>query len=180
MKQFFNIFASLVSIIAFFVAVIGSYRSHDFHMTTISHDSPMFLDEVIEVEETPVPEYIPPEVPVIRTGQFLNLTFDEMDELEAIAYAEARGEGVKGMALVMNVVINRHRKTGQSIHDVIHATGQFYTVGMTNNVSEECHEALSLVMDGYDESQGALYFSAHGYSMYGEPLFQYGKHYFSK
>lgn len=179
MKRFLNVFGSFLAIIGFFIAVIGSLHSHNFTMTTISNESPMFLDEVIEVEETPA-EYIPPEVPVIRTGQFLNLTFEEMDELEAIAYAEARGEGVKGMALVMNVVINRSRKTGQSIHDVIYATGQFYTAGMTNDVSEECHEALALVMDGYDESQGALYFSAHGYSIYGEPLFKYGKHYFSK
>lgn len=177
MKQFLNVFGSFLAIIGFFVAVIGSYRSHNFHMSTVSHDAPMFLDEVIE---TPAPEYIPPEVPLIRTGQFLNLTFAEMDELEAIAYSEARGEGVKGMALVMNVVINRSRKTGKSIHDVIYATGQFYTAGMTNDVSEECHEALALVMDGYDESQGAIYFSAHGYSQFGEPLFQYGGHYFSK
>ena len=177
MKHFINVLGSVLIVLAGLIAVIGSYRSHNYHMTTESHDSPMFLDEVIEPYK---PEPIIPEVPIIRTGQFINLTFAEMDELEAIAYAEARGEGVKGMALVMNVVINRSRESGKSVHEVIYAPNQFYTAGMTDNVSEECHEALALVLDGYDESQGALYFCSKGYSKYGEPLFQYGGHYFSK
>lgn len=176
MKKIFNAIGIVLALLLFSIAVYGSVENQFKPMTTESHDSPMMLDEAVYLDYS---EDIP-EVPLVRTGQFLNLTFKEMDELEAIAWSEARGEGVKGMALVMNVVINRSRNTGKSIHDVIYAPHQFYTAGMTNEVSEECHEALSLVIDGYDESQGAIYFTSKGYSRYGEPLFQYGHHYFSK
>lgn len=111
---------------------------------------------------------------------FLNLTAEECDLLEQIAYAEAKGEGTTGMMLVMNVVINRSKKSGKSIKEVIYSPGQFYTAGMTPNVSEECHEALALVLDGLDESQGALFFNKHGYRKGCEPLFQYKNHYFSR
>lgn len=175
MKQFLNIVGIIFSFIAFSIAIFGTVSNHGNHRT-VSHDSPMFEDEVVVLE---YPEVVP-EVPIVRTGEFLNLTFEEMDELEAIAWSEARGEGTKGMALVMNVVINRSRATGKTIHEVIFAPNQFHTKGMTNEVNEECHEALALVMDGWDESQGALYFTSRGYSKYGEPLFRYGGHWFSR
>lgn len=177
MKHIANILGLILCLSAFSIAVIGSMNSHNYTMSTESHDSPMMLDTVVALEK---PEVVMPEVPLVRTGQFLNLSFKEMDELEAIAWAEARGEGVEGMALVMNVVINRSRLSGKSIHEVIYAPHQFYTQGMTYNVSEDCHKALALVMDGYDESQGALYFCSKGYSKYGEPLFQHGHHFFSR
>ena len=111
-----------------------------------------------------------------------NLTSYECDLLEQIAYAEARGEGVKGMILVMNVVLNRVHADGfgDSVEEVIFADGQFYTAGMTPNVSDECHEAMALVLEGADFSQGALFFNKYGYRANKEPLFQYGNHYFSK
>lgn len=178
MKQFIQLIGTLLAILGFAIAVYGSVSNHNYSMSTTLHDSPMFEDEVVVLDYFE-PEVIQ-EVPVVRTGEFLNLTFKEMDELEAIAWAEARGEGVEGMALVMNVVINRSKKTGKSIHDVIYAPHQFYTAGMSYEVSEDCHKALALVMDGWDESQGALYFTSRGYSRYGETLFKYGNHYFSR
>lgn len=110
----------------------------------------------------------------------LDLSVEECALLEQIAFAEARGEGTMGMALVMNVVVNRSEKTGKSIKEVIYSPGQFYTEGMTPNVSEDCHKALDLVIDGLDESQGALFFNKYGYRNGKEALFQYGAHYFSK
>lgn len=132
---------------------------------------------VIEAEPEIITEtvYIPyfPESP-------LSLSVEDCALLEQIAYAEAKGEGVMGMALVMNVVINRSNKSGKSIRETIYADGQFYTEGMTPNVSDDCHKALDLVLDGMDESKGALFFNKYGYRAGKEELFQYGEHYFSK
>lgn len=162
------------TIFGFIVHATIEAHSANYHMTTVNpvQTEYIYIERPAEVET--------PEEPEVEDESFLNLTFEEMDLLEQIAYAEARGEGVEGMALVMNVVINRHEKTGMSIHDVIYKPHQFYTAGMTPNVSDECHEALVLVMDGYDESQGALFFNKYGYRAGATPLFQYKNHYFSK
>lgn len=135
--------------------------------------------EYIYVESEPKviteTEYIYRDYPVER-----ELTDEECDLLEQIAFAEARGEGVKGMILVMNVVLNRADNSGKSIKEVIYSPGQFYTDGMTPYVSEECHTALELVKDGVDLSQGATFFNKYGYRAGREPLFQYKNHWFTK
>lgn len=184
MKKPINLFVALIITAATIAVSYGTF-THQFKYPEMPKDDPMFLDEVVEVipEEAEADletiQVISP-VPLIRTTEYVNLTFEEMDLLEQIAYAEARGEDSKGMALVMRVVLNRSLRDGQSIREVIYAPNQFYTAGMTPNVSDDCHEALGMIMDGWDESDGACYFSAGGWSKYGEPLFQYGNHYFSK
>lgn len=110
----------------------------------------------------------------------LRLTQGEMDLLESIAMAEAEGEDSKGKALVMRVVLNRAIMDGKGLDEVIYKAGQFCTERMGIEPDEDCHEALALVIDGWDESQGALHFHSEKYPDYGEPLFQYGGHYFSK
>ena len=148
--------------------------------------SSKFIPSIPEIEtevaeiivSDPQKVFVASEVPLLRDTEFVNLTFEEQELLEQIAMAEARGEGTIGMALIMRVVLNRSLKTGQSIRQVIYAPNQFYTAGMCAG-NDECHEALAIVMDGWDESQGAIYFCAGGYSKYGEPLMQVGNHYFS-
>lgn len=184
---------SLIIGIAVGWAITGSYFSHNYHISTVN---PEPKTEYIYIEKEPEVihdiEYVYAE-PEVRTEYvteyvyvpfeqpfYLNLTEDEISLLEQIAYAEARGEGIKGMALVMNVVLNRSAEWEKSIHDVIFAQGQFYTAGMTPNVSEDCHEAMQLVIEGYDESQGALFFNKYGYPDGREPLFQYKSHFFSR
>lgn len=189
MKKTFKTIAVLLIFAAFCVASYGS-ATHQFKPSPVPRDTPMLLDKVIELEEIETPAHLVVEkaitktfekVPLVRTSEFVNLTFEEMDLLEQIAYAEARGEGSVGMALVMRVVLNRSLRDNMSVREVIYAPGQFYTAGMTPSVSEECHEALAMVMDGWDESQGACYFTNSGYSPWGtEQLFKYGNHYFSK
>lgn len=133
--------------------------------------------KVIEAEPEIITETI--YIPYLPEST-LNLSVEDCALLEQIAYAEARGEGVMGMALVMNVVINRSNKSGKSIKETIFAEGQFYTEGMSPYVSDDCHKALDLVLDGMDESKGALFFNKYGYRAGKEELFQYGEHYFSK
>jgi len=163
--------------IGFGIIIHGSVQAwkESYEMPT----EPEVITEYVYIESEPevITEYV--YIPY-QEDFFLNLTNEECNLLEQIAYAEAKGEGTIGMMLVMNVVINRSKESGKSIKEVIYAPGQFYTAGMTPNVSEECHEALALVLDGLDESQGALFFNKYGYRKDCEPLFQYKNHYFSK
>ena len=111
----------------------------------------------------------------------LDLTQGEQDLLEQVAMAEAEGEGATGMALVMRVVLNRADLEGLPLDNIIYKPSQFATDHMgEKEPSEDCHKALAMVIDGWDESQGAIYFNKGEYPNYGEPLFQYGNHYFSK
>lgn len=190
MKKPLNIIAVFLIAAGVTAASYGS-NSQQFKNNPVPRDTPMIIAEVIEEPEeiyqgNPKPQPMKCEtiskVPLAREEDaWVNLTFEEMDLLEQIAYAEARGEGTKGMALVMRVVLNRSLRDNMSIRAVIFAENQFYTAGMTPNVSEECHEALGMIIDGWDESEGACYFQRYGYSPWGtEELFKYGNHYFSK
>jgi spore germination cell wall hydrolase CwlJ-like protein len=169
---------SLIVSAAVGIAAYGSYLSHDYSMSTKPEPTieyvyierePEVITETVYIEVEPEPFY-------------LNLTAEECDLLEQIAFAEAQGEGTRGMVMVMNVVLNRVEAEGygDSVEEVIFAEGQFYTDGMTPNVSDECHEAMALVLEGADFSQGALYFNKYGYRNDKEPLFQYKNHYFSR
>lgn len=186
MKHAMTFLWSALVILILLWAGIMSNRAEERHdsitkqvkVPEITQEDRDLLIEIIE-HESEIQKFVGSDIPLLRNTEFVNLTFEEQDLLERIAMAEARGEGSVGMALVMRVVLNRSLKTGQSIHDVIYAPNQFYTAGMTAG-NDECHEALAMVMDGWDESQGAIYFCAGGYSAYGEPLMQVGNHYFSK
>lgn len=92
------------------------------------------------------------------------LTAEEEQLLMRVASCEAGNQGWQGMALVMNVVLNRREAWGMSISDVIFAKGQFSVIGCDkwNNgfIATEAPIALQAVKDGWDGSQGALFFCA--------------------
>ena len=117
--------------------------------------------------------------------------WDEGDVLMQIAMAEAEGESVEGKALVMLVVLNRVWTDGfpDDISDVVFQPGQFTPVenGRYYNVvpDEGCREAYEMVLHGWDESQGALYFASTDYphtwhDQNLQYLFTEGKHEFYK
>lgn len=94
----------------------------------------------------------------------ISLTAEEEQLLMRIASCEAGNQGWIGMALVMRVVLNRREAWGMSISDVIYAKGQFSVIGCDkwNNgfIAEEAPIALQAIKDGWDGSQGALFFCA--------------------
>ena len=104
--------------------------------------------------------------PTTETPRIANiaLTAEEENLLMRVASCEAGNQGWIGMALVMNVVLNRRAAWGMSIHDVIYAKGQFSVIGCDkwNNgfIAEEAPIALQAIKDGWDGSQGALFFCA--------------------
>ena len=143
-------------------------------------------------QETEVLTY---EIPNGETEQSESLVYsrdwdaDESYLLAKIAMAEAENQDIEGKALVICVVLNRVWSNGfpDNIHDVIYQPKQFSPVsnGRFDMVepNEECWEALNMVMvDGWDESQGALYFESKSESTWHRDnlkfLFQHGAHLF--
>lgn len=102
--------------------------------------------------------------PTTETPRIANLTAEEEQLLMRAASCEAGNQGWIGMALVMRVVLNRREAWGMSISDVIYAKGQFSVIGCDkwNNgfIAAEAPIALQAVKDGWDGSQGALFFCA--------------------
>ena len=100
----------------------------------------------------------------------ITITQSEYDNLLRIVEAEAGGEDIIGKMLVANVVLNRveDKQFPNSINEVIFqedngvtqfspiSDGRFYTV----TVSKETVEAVNRVLQGEDNSRGALYFAA--------------------
>ena len=123
--------------------------------------------------------------------EVLSLSEESADMLMKIAMAEAGGEDLTGKALVMNVVVNRIRdkEFPDTVEGVIFQPGQFSPISdgryydMVPN--EDCHKALYMVVNGWDESQGATYFRTNvsGETWHSEALqklFTHGNHTFFK
>ena len=114
---------------------------------------------------------------------------EDSEMLMKIAMAEAEGESVEGKALVMLVVLNRVWSDAfpDTIEEVIFQPRQFTPAVpggryYTTEPDDGCREALALVLDGWDESGGALYFESGGkdgwHSQNLEFLFECGGHKF--
>ena len=125
--------------------------------TTVPTVVPTAEPTFLELSETE-PETTPP-VPVIA------LTEEEQTMLLKIGMAE-RGESgcTECIALVMRTVLNRVNadRFGSSIRSVLFAQDQFTPVAdgsyHSAQPNELCQEALEMVIFGWDESQGALYY----------------------
>lgn len=128
----------------------------------------------------------PPEVPIAESG----FQMDEKEKylLAKIAEAEAGNQDTEGKALVILVVINRMRAQGfpDTAEGVIYQGNQFSPIREgTFDAAEpdaDCYKALGMVLEGWDESQGALYFESEGRSEWHrdnlEYLFTHGSHLF--
>lgn len=93
------------------------------------------------------------------------LSEDDTYRLAKIAMAEAESEDVEGKALVVLTVLNRIESDdfGDSVEEVIFAPGQFDTTldeGRYWNYEpdQESYDAVEMVVNGWDESEGCLYF----------------------
>lgn len=172
-----EIIASFLIGIVFGIIFVGTYQAHTQKPIEVPEPEIYYIESEPEIITETKIEYVYRDYPNVR-----ELTERECDLLQQIAFAEAGNQGTKGMILVMNVVLNRVDADGygNNVEDVIFASGQFYTAGMTPYVSDECKTALELVCDGVDLSDGALYFNTGGYRNGKEPVLQYKAHYFSK
>lgn len=111
--------------------------------------------------------------------------------LAKIAMAEAEGESTDGKALVMLVVLNRvkSKEFPNTIYNVIFQNNQFSPIknGRYDKVepNTDCWKALEKVKNGWNKSEGALYFTSekgnntwHHRNL--EYLFTYESHRFYK
>lgn len=121
---------------------------------------------------------------------------EDVNILLRIAMAEAEGEDTEGKALVMLVILNRVWSDGfpDTVEDVVFQTldgdYQFSPVVpggryWTEEPNEDCKMALRMIEDGWDESQGALYFEASNPNTSWQKencefLFEHGNHTFYK
>ena len=118
------------------------------------------LPQPTETEEETEPETsLPPPEPALL------LTEEEETMLLKLGMAERGQEGcAECIALVMRTVLNRVNadRFGSSIRSVILAQDQFTPVMDGSYYSAQpndlCREALDMVIYGWDESQGALYY----------------------
>lgn len=129
----------------------------------------------------------------------IKLSSSEKAVLMRIVEAEATGEDIKGKMLVANVVLNRvnnprfpdtveevvFQKTGSLYQFSPIKDGRYYKV----NISSETKKAVNRVLNGEDESQGALYFMSRGGAKASSvtwfdraltKVFKYGTHEFYK
>lgn len=123
------------------------------------------------------------------------IELNEEDEyiLAKIAMAEAESEDTEGKALVMLVVLNRilSKEFPDTVEEVVkQKIGRCYQFtpikdGRYKKVepNDDCWDALQMVYDGYNDSQGAIYFHS-GDSRWHERnlklLFRRGNHKFYK
>lgn len=153
--------------------------------------SQVVLQDSTETEG--VVEEIPEEAYESPIGSY-DWSKEEGDMLAKIAMAEAEGESTEGKALVILVVLNRVWSDGfpDTIEEVLFQRtsgggwqfspmqegGRWYTT----EPNEDCYAALDLIMKGWDESYGALYFESSEdstwHSEHLEFLYKVGNHKF--
>ena len=101
------------------------------------------------------------------------------DRIAEVLMAEARGEGLLGMAFVAMTILNRCDYYDMSVKEVIESPGQ-YSNGYVGEISHEAYRAIELAREYRDSFPNIMWFRAGKYHNYGEPAFQWGNHYFSE
>lgn len=147
---------------------------------------PTEMPEVLE--ETAEPEYH-------TIAMSRDLDADDSYLLAKLAMAEAEGEDTEGKALVIMVALNRVWSNGfpGTVEEVImEEHGGVHQFSVTKEDGRwwkvepdaDCYEAVEMVLAGWDESQGALYFESRSDSVWHQKnldfLFRHGKHFFYK
>lgn len=98
----------------------------------------------------------------INAKNVYKLTKSEEKLIQKIMYLEARGHGVKGMALVGQVILNRRqsKKFPKTIKKVIYAKNQFTTAKYIHKgkITKKTKKALKQIKKGKYKNMKAVYF----------------------
>lgn len=117
----------------------------------------------------------------------IDISYEDAQLLMKIAMAEAEGEGIKGKAMIMAVVLNRvkSKKFPDTIKKVIFQKKQFSSIKdgryRKANPDFECHLALADIESGKYLKNKALYFENRKNSWQSKHcrfLFKYKRHRF--
>ena len=154
----------LVSVFLFFLTACSPFEP--IPETTIPETISVTVPETEPVPDT-LPTETAPDPTETETVPELQVQLNEEEKMMLLKLGMAeRGETecTECIALVMRTVLNRVNadRFGSSVRSVIMATDQFTPVMdgtyYTAEPNERCHEALDMVIYGWDESQGALYY----------------------
>lgn len=168
--------------------------------------------EIVYVEKTVtetvteyvnIPQLVTVEVPVVVEKQIvvdrpiiaqdsaerwqgIDITPEDIEFLACLAWREARGEGLLGMRLVIEVVFNRvlSDKFPNTIYDVLYQPGQFapdYGVPELDEITptEAQYEAVRLAITETPILEPDVVFFATT-PLYGEIFLHVGGHYFTR
>lgn len=138
-----------------------------------------FIAQNTEADNTPEPDIVPARKPKAQETAW-TLSKTDKKILKKIAMAEAEGESTEGKALVMLTALNRREddEFPDTIKEVVFQKNQFSTTFeggryWTTEPDKDCEAALEMVMDGWDESRGALYFESCRGTSWHEQHLQY-------
>lgn len=118
--------------------------------------------------------------------QGIDITPEDIELLARLAWREARGEGLLGMRLVIEVVFNRvlSDKFPNTIYEVLYQPGQFAPSGAALELSditpgEDQYEAVRLAITETPVLEPDVVFFATT-PLYGEIFLHVGGHYFTR
>lgn len=112
---------------------------------------------------------------------------DELELLALVVEAEAGNQDLTGKRLVVDVVLNRVESPlfPDTITEVLMQLGQFTTVynggidRARQRMQGDDYTAVAMEVTGERLDYCIYYFNNEGYNPSGNPLYQYGDHYFS-
>lgn len=201
-----KVIVSACPVIGFAILSIAASLSIPEQRIAVAVDHSRVIDLITAEEAECVPETTFVSVPVIESDKpsmpdkvirdtyysgMIELSWDEAYLLTQIAMEEAEGEDTEGKALVMWVVLNRIKSEEfpNSVEEVIYDEGEFAPVGNEEfgqtEPNDDCWRALNMiVIEGWNQSEGALYFESEKtsswHSEHLEFLFKHGNHNFYK
>lgn len=118
-------------------------------------------EKVIVAEtETQMQTQTEPEIPPVASAVCESISAEDQELLAKVAYLEAPSQGWEGMAVIINVILNRANLYGASVHDIVYSPGQFAVTDLIPGCTptQDAYTAVWAVMQGWDASAGALYF----------------------
>lgn len=116
---------------------------------------------------TPDTAVFMPETEIISDEE-LQTQYEAYSMLARLAMAEAESEDLYGKAAVVRVALNRLESPQfpDTLQEVIYQPGQFSCIQdgryAAAEPSEDCYQAVEIVLEGWDEVGGALYFERSG------------------
>lgn len=155
------------------IAAYGSYKSHNYSMTT----TPEVKTEYVYIEKEPqiVTETVYIEV---EPEFYRNLTEDDCYYLMDLCMRESENQGVVGMLWVMYTAECRAEAYGLTYEQVWKSDAFSSSWGRRGiEPNEDCKMAISLFEEGWLPKP--LYFRAGHYHSFGTELCNVGSHYFS-
>ena len=109
------------------------------------------------------------------------LSDEDAKMLEQVTYLEAGNQSLIGKRLVVSVILNRvdSEEFPDTVEEVLGQDGQFQTYKHLGDAEPTWMDKLAVKMETEGRLNTGVYFFRTGRYGCGDPLFQYGDHYFS-